>query len=176
MIYKQILQPDEVEELNSLYINQCHSGISNLVTGQREYCDINLSEHMITKRLNTVLNDYFPGYLLDMYRRYAFGRYGRFYSHLYGSVKPHTDVNHDNKSNYTILIYLTDDFVGGQLSIKTKRPDEERLLSEPDKYHKVFTITPKIGYGVIFKKDLIHYAQECFGSKNFLLIHMYYND
>jgi len=122
---------------------------------------------MITDRLFTVLRDYFPDMKLD--------RWARFYNHQYGAVKPHYDANHDFMATHTILIYLTDDFGGGRLSIKTRRSDEERLASEqPNHYHKVYIIvTPKAGYGVVFKKNQLHWADECIGDKNFLLIHLY---
>lgn len=167
VIYKQILLEDEVLELNTYLIDQSHNQqISTLATGSRLYCDIDLTSHMVTDRLFIVLNDYFPDMKLD--------KNARFYNHQYGAIKPHYDVNHDGVSTHTLLIYLTDDFEGGRLTIKTKRPDEERILSsQPNHYHKVFTITPKIGYGVIFKKNNLHWADDCIGDKNFLLIHMY---
>lgn len=181
IIYKQILLEDEVLELNTYLMDRTHKQISNLATGSRLYCDINLNSHTITDRLFIVLRDYFPDMKLD--------KNARFYNHQYGAIKPHYDVNHDGVSTHTLLIYLTDDFEGGRLIIKTKRPDEERLIiktkhpdeerllsSQPNHYHKVFTITPKIGYGVIFKKNNLHWADDCIGDKNFLLIHMYSSD
>lgn len=170
IIYKQILSEDEVLELNTYLMDRTHKQqISSLATGSRLYCDIVLDSHIITDRLFIVLRDYFPDMKLD--------KNARFYNHQYGAIKPHYDVNHDGVSTHTLLIYLTDDFEGGRLTIKTKRPDEERLLSsQPNHYHKVFTITPKIGYGVIFKKNNLHWADDCIGNKNFLLIHMYSSD
>ena len=167
VIYKQILLEDEVSELNNYLMDQTHNQqISTLATGSRLYCDVDLSSHSITDRLFIVLKDYFPDMKLD--------KNARFYNHQYGAIKPHYDVNHDGVSTHTLLIYLTYNFEGGRLTIKTKRPDEERLLSsQPNYYHKVFTITPKIGHGVIFKKDNLHWADDCIGDKNFLLIHIY---
>jgi hypothetical protein len=67
---------------------------------------------------------------------------------------------------------LTDDFDDGKLSIKMKRTEEE--LQGSDKLHKVFTIMPIVGYGVIFNKDLLHWASEVYtGSKNICIIHLY---
>ncbi len=95
-------------------------------------------------------------------------------SHVHGNTRPHKDGNHDGVSNYTILLYLTDDFDDGKLSIKLKRSDAERLADEPHKYHKVFTIIPKKGYGVIFNKRLTHWANDIYeGHKNFIIIHVY---
>ena len=113
-----------------------------------------------------VLSDYFPDLRLDPN--------ARFYSHQFGSVKPHKDGNHDGLCNYTLLIYLSDEFEGGKLSIKMKRSMEEMREAEPDKKHKVFTFNPMMGYGVVFSKDLLHWADELFeGEKNILLIHLY---
>jgi hypothetical protein len=117
-------------------------------------------------RLYIVLRDYLPDAVISSD--------ARFYNHQYGSVKPHTDGNRDGISCYTLLLYLQDKFEGGRLSIKMERSEKEQLISEPDKKHKVFIIEPKIGYGIIFKKNLIHWADEVVeGNKNFLLIHIY---
>lgn len=163
VLYKQLLQPDEVDELNNQYQNLTILN-TNLTTGLRHYCDVDLTDSFITKRLYTTLNDYYPNMILD--------RWARYYKHEYGAVKPHRDINHDNKSNYTLLIYLSDDFEGGQLSIKTIRLEEE-LLFQPEMHHKVFKIKPLRGYGVIFKKEELHWADECYGDKIFLLVHFY---
>ncbi len=165
VLYKQILLKDEINELNHIYNEHLSKQLSNLITGSRIYCDIDLSKTFIPERLITVLSDYYQNLMID--------RWAKYYSHEYGAVKPHYDINHDNMSNYTLLIYMTDDFEGGKLSIKCKRTDEDRALSQSNFYHNVYTITPKIGYGIIFKKEYLHWAEECYGNKNFLLIHFY---
>lgn len=175
VIYKQILQLWEVEELNNYFVQLKESepflfySNETLASGKRTYCDINLSDEpfsFLSERLIVVLNDY----SIDKIDRHA-----RFYCHSFGGVKPHIDSNHDNMSNYTLLLYLNDDFEGGELSIKMKRSEEECILSEPDKHHKVFKIRPTRGYGVIFDKSLLHWAEETYKDKNFLLIHLYSN-
>jgi hypothetical protein len=171
IIYKQIFGVDEAEELNNYFVGLLRNEPSlfqsdELASGERFLYNIDLSEErfqFITDRLFLVLENYFHPLQMD--------RYGRFYSHRFGSVRPHTDRNHDNKSNYTILIYLTDMFEG-KLSVKMQRSVEERKLYEPDKKHKVFTFTPLRGYAVIFHKDLLHWAQETYSDKNFLLLHL----
>jgi hypothetical protein len=120
-----------------------------------------------------VLRDYFPDLEINSN--------ARFYSHKYGKVRPHKDGNHDNICNYTLLLYLNDDFKDGKLSIKMKRRLEE---IDDEKKHKVFTLKPIKGYGVIFNKDcftrsafradLLHWAEEIWeGNKDFLLIHLF---
>lgn len=168
LFYKQILSIEEATDFNNLFVNlalqQNHN--SNIVTGMRYHIDFNLkSQPEFVERLVTVLKDYFADLEIDPN--------ARFYSHQLGGVKPHTDSNHDNICNYTMLLYLTDTFDDGKLSVKTKRSEAERLLEEPNKYHKVFSFTPKQGYAVIFNKSLLHWANEIYeGQKNFLLIHL----
>jgi hypothetical protein len=164
IIYKQIFSHLEADELNNSFKNITSKSFSNLATGLREHLDINLEEYFdISNRILIVLQDYFLDLRMD--------KYCRFYSHKYGEVKPHTDGSHDNQSNYTLLIYLTDDFENGQLSIKTKRTVDDRKV-EPDKLHHVFTFKPMKGYGVIFHKNLLHWTDMVIGDKNFLLIHL----
>lgn len=168
LFYKQILSKEEATEFNNLFINMAlqSNHNSNIVTGSRFYLDFNLkSQPEFVDRLFIVLKDYFSDLIIDPN--------ARFYSHQIGGIKPHTDSNHDNICNYTMLLYLTDDFDDGKLSIKTKRSEAEKLLEEPDKHHRVFTFTPKQGYAVIFSKSLLHWANNVYeGQKNFLLIHL----
>lgn len=174
IIYKKLFEAEEADELNNYFTELLQnepvlfqSTGSNLASGDRLSCDIDLSEkrfQFIAERLFRVLDNYFLGLQVD--------RCGRFYSHRFGSVRPHTDNNHDNKSNYTVLIYLTDTFEG-KLSVKMQRSVEEREVYEPGKKHKVFTFTPFRGYAVIFRKDLLHWADETYHDKNFLLLHLF---
>ena len=153
IIYKQIFNVSEASELNEKYLksNLWSDGAKVIATGIRPFFDVNLEEEdIISERLQVVLRDYFPDLLLD--------RYARFYNHQLGEVKPHKDKCHDGVSNYTILIYLTDDFDDGKLHIKNKKTK--------------YVINPKKGHGIIFNKDLLHWAGPVYeGTKNFLLIH-----
>ena len=169
LLYKQILTHDEIDKLNDECLNSVScSNSGGLATGCRMYSDVDLRAEYrdICDRLFVVLRDYFPDLQISPH--------ARFYSHKYGAIKPHVDQNHDNKSNYTLLLYLTDDFDDGKLSIKTKRSNEEIEKSFPDKFHKVFVIKPICGYAIIFNKELLHWASEIYtGEKNFLLVHFY---
>ena len=172
IVYKQILLPDEIELLNTYFMNQLNDNNNNksggIATGRRLHVDVCLKSLFvdICERLSIVLRDYFPDLQIDPN--------GRFYNHQYGGVKPHKDGCHDGKSNYTLLLYITEGFDDGRLSIKMKRTDDEIQQSEQDKFHKVFTFNQRKGYGVIFKKDLLHWANDNYvGDKNFLLIHLY---
>jgi hypothetical protein len=168
LFYKQILSVEETKELNDLFTHLIlqHNYNSNIVTGTRYHIDFNIKSHPeFVERLLVTLNDYFSDLKIDPN--------ARFYSHRLGGIKPHIDGNHDNICNYTMLLYLTADFDDGKLLVKTKRTEEEKLLEEPNKHHKVFTFIPKQGYAVIFNKSLLHWANEVYeGHKNFLLIHL----
>lgn len=169
IIYKQILNPDEISELSEYYEGGVfQSNGAGLATGYRKFIDINLREShpFICDRLFTIMSGYLPDLKISPY--------ARFYNHEYGGIKPHVDGNHDNVSNMTLLLYLSEDFDDGKLSIKIKRTSSELQDSEPDKLHKVFTFRPIAGYGICFKKNYLHWASEVYtGNKCFLLIHLY---
>ena len=82
----------------------------------------------------------------------------RLYESDYGIVKPHRDLPMCGDDTHTCLIYLTDTFEGGNLSVE----DEQDL--------NPITYTPKIGYCIIYPKHTIHYTDEQHdGSKIILL-------
>ena len=117
VIYKQILSDDDIEQLlkkvKSRYIED--NSLQTIVTGHRQHVELDLSKELrfIVDKLEVVLFDYFSD--IEFYR------YARYYVQLYGGIKSHKDRNRDGFSNYTLLIYLTDDFYDGKLSIKTER-------------------------------------------------------
>jgi len=60
--------------------------------------------------------------------------YIRIYHSNYGIVKPHQDVPIDPRFTHTCLIYLTDDFYGGVLSVKVPRTEYHiESYGEPEK-------------------------------------------
>lgn len=97
----------------------------------------------------------------------------RFYRHQFGEVKRHTDGTRDG-SQYSLLLYLSDDFEGGTLSVRVPRDPLDRQSFQPEMGHQVFSfLHPRPGWAVVFSKNLIHFA-DCVetGSKDFLLIHL----
>jgi hypothetical protein len=89
----------------------------------------------------------------------------RIYASDYGKVLPHRDVATYPDDNTTILVYLTDDFSGGELTVKVPRSKEHELG------HLAVTVEPRVGYGIVFLKDYIHYTAEQYaGSKVILLM------
>lgn len=159
LFYKQILSNNESDilnnHLNTLIDNNLVQKNTNttLASGSRYHADIRLKDdfpHVYDCIFNVLGNDFI---------NLSIDPNGRLYSHLYGGIKKHTDVSHDGKSDYTMLIYLTDDFEGGNLSIESN--------------NKVFSFMPKKGYGIIFNKKLVHWASDVIhGSKNFLIVHL----
>jgi hypothetical protein len=167
-IYKCMFSEQESDEFNNIFFNMINESnkSTNIVTGNRLFVDFLLEDYPeIIDKLIVILRNYFINLKFD--------RNARFYNHQYGETKPHIDKNHDGKSQYTLLIYLTDNFDGGKLSIKLKRTEKEKNKLEYNKNYKVFTFTPLKGYGLIFDKSYVHWADEFYdGHKNFLLIHL----
>jgi hypothetical protein len=82
----------------------------------------------------------------------------RIYHSNYGTVKPHRDVPTNPKFTYTCLIYLTDDFYGGRLTVQQKEEDEYAAFE------------PIVGYGVVFSKDRVHFTDEQLGGDKMIMI------
>jgi hypothetical protein len=163
-IYKQVLSRDLVEKLNS-YID--NAPLKPSIKGTLKFREkFDLSEELINEvsdELKVTLVDYFPD--LKIYTM-------RIYVQTFGSIKRHTDVSFDGNSNLTCLVYLSD-IDSGQLKLETDRYDDTSI--EPDKKHLVFTITPKKHYGVIFKKNTIHWANDTYDKKILLMIDIHSN-
>jgi len=160
VFYKQVVPPEMVSEVKDMCIQYSKTeSIGGIATGTRFRTEIPKDDTLWT-HVKTVFRDYFPDIELAENARY--------YQQEFGGVKPHTDKSLDGRSKYTLLVYLSE-FDGGKLSCKLDRlPSEE--VSEPEKHHKVFTFTPKMGYGITFRKDYMHWAEEVVaGSKEFLL-------
>jgi len=96
----------------------------------------------------------------------------RLYLSNYGVVAPHKDKPVYPGDTHTLLIYITDDFDGGILSVKLPRSNlhlEE--YGDKEKKYIVITPEPRINYGVLFPKNIIHYTNELInGNKLILLI------
>ncbi len=97
--------------------------------------------------------------------------YIRIYHSNYGIVKPHQDIPSDPKFTHTCLIYLTDDFYGGVLSVKVPRSQTHiQTHGNPEKKNLTITMEPRVCYGAIFQKDLIHYNDELLGGDKIILL------
>jgi hypothetical protein len=95
----------------------------------------------------------------------------RIYHSNYGIVKPHRDIPTNPSHTHTCLIYLTDDFYGGVLSVKIPRSSKHlELFGSPEKKHLTISITPSKSYGVIFPKSMIHFNDELLGGDKIIML------
>lgn len=105
----------------------------------------------LTNQLNTTMSQYYTYFNTN-------SNNVRIYESNYGIILPHKDIPSYANDTHTCLIYLTDNFNGGVLSIKQPRSEEHiDKYGESDKKHITVTPEPRICYGVIFPKNNIHY-------------------
>lgn len=167
VLYKRFLDTGDANELHSALSERktgWKDGAVSIARGIRPFLDLDISElpRDTVRQIVVALR----GYLVDA----EISNWVRFYSHKFGEVRPHRDGSKDS-AQYTLLIYLKDDFEGGRLSIKVPRTDEELLANDPHLKHKRFVPTPQVGWGILFSKDHLHWADEVIdGSKDFLLL------
>lgn len=158
MLYKSVLSADLVEDLIVFYKEQQTvsvraSGETGVFPDRKKIDDIpeHLSERIFRECLVT-LSPYFLELSVST---------PRIYGQSYGITRPHRDASLDGQSNYTLLVYLTDQFQGGVLSVKEPRtPGHIDTHGEPSKRHLCYTLEPRTGYGVLFEKSNIHYTDE----------------
>jgi hypothetical protein len=120
---------------------------------------------MLIKELFISINGYFTKFIPNSNNI-------RIYQSNYGVVLPHKDIPTYQHDTHTCLIYLTDNFTGGVLSVKLPRSLEHiEEYGENDKKHLNITPEPRINYGIIFPKETIHYTDELLeGNKLILLV------
>lgn len=170
LLYKRVLDIStvqrtlrEVEIGNSTRIDAGFLACSRLRTEEGA-----LSEELreeIRGQIRSSIGAYFGGFveLGDL----------RVWRQDFGEVKPHLDVCSSAACAglshvHTLLIYLTDDFEGGELSVKCPRRSND-LDPEPEKRHRVFRFEPRIGFGILFSKRFLHWADMVCGCKQILL-------
>lgn len=171
VFYKQVLDQytldDLIKELDSLQFTPNHTNLAKRYRLEEDQISLELLKN-IKRNIKITLSNYFNDFEIG---------YIRFYRQEFGETKKHVDVSNDGKSNYTLLIYLSDDFEGGGLELKCKRTQEEidNCPDYKDKRHIKFSITPKTGYGLIFDKNILHWASEVYGCKKSMLVDLYVN-
>ncbi len=89
----------------------------------------------------------------------------RIYIQDFGNIKRHIDASLDGKSQFTCLIYLNQ-FEGGELKLKFRRQPDEK---DPNKY-TTYTFRHEAGQGIIFKKSILHEANEVESQKIIMLV------
>ncbi|WP_255405155.1 2OG-Fe(II) oxygenase [Tenacibaculum sp. MAR_2010_89] len=83
-----------------------------------------------------------------MFRVYKYSSGQRFKMHIDGSFKR----NLNEESLFSFLIYLNDDFEGGETE-----------------FRKLFTISPKKGTALVFKHRLMHEGKEIISGIKYIL-------
>ena len=122
----------------------------------------------IEKSLRTTLYNYYTSFEIK-------NNYRVYYSD-FGTIKPHYDVPMCGDDTHTCLIYLTDDFEGGVLTIKKPYRDnlyEDNLHEDnlyEDNLYEDITFKPMKTYGVIFPKEYIHYTDELINGNKYILL------
>ncbi len=157
VIYKQIIS----DELNMDLLDFFHSkkiismNASNLFPQRKQLRDITpeLCERII-KETNITMSNYFNNFNIDDNIRIYYSDFGQ--------VKPHKDVTIKEKHDHTLLIYLSDDFDGGNITVKIPIEDINK--------HYYVTPEPRKCYGVLFPKDCIHYTDELYNGHKYILL------
>ncbi len=160
ILYKQILSDELSNDLLQFFQSNCNklysmSG-SNLFPQRKQLRNINseLSDRII-EEVYTTMSNYYNCFEID-YENI------RMYYSDFGIVKPHKDVTIKDKYNCTLLIYLSDEFDGGKITVKV--PIEE--ISK----HYYVTPEPRNCYGILFPKDCIHYTDELYNGSKYILL------
>ncbi len=86
--------------------------------------------------------------LNEMFRVYKYAKGQRFKMHRDGSYKR----NLNEESMYSFLIYLNDDFEGGETA-----------------FRKLFTVAPKKGTALVFRHRLRHEGKEIISGEKYVL-------
>lgn len=96
----------------------------------------------------------------------------RIYQSKYGIIQPHCDVPSYPGDTHTCLIYMTDEFTGGVLSVKLPRDKSHiQKFGYPKLQHINITPEPRAMYGILFPKHTVHYTDELLeGDKIILLV------
>jgi hypothetical protein len=170
VIYKSMISPDLQEEILTYY--RAKESTLEYVKGSsafplrrqiREIPDILAQE--LARQLKITMGQYYTVFEPNE-------KNIRIYQSNYGITKPHRDIPSYPGDTHTCLIYLTDEFTGGVLSVKL--PREEAHIMEygsPELRHLNITPEPRAMYGILFPKHTIHYTNELLeGDKIILLI------
>jgi len=170
VIYKSMISPDLHEDILTYY--RAKESTLEYVKGSsafplrrqiREIPD-NLAQEL-ARQLAITIGPYYSVFEPN-------ARNIRIYQSNYGITQPHRDVPSYPGDTHTCLIYITDDFTGGVLSVKLPREEAHiREFGYPELRHINITPEPRAMYGVLFPKHTIHYTDELLkGDKIILLI------
>ncbi len=168
VLYKAIISDElrqDILEYYSVNSNLPYVSGSSVFPCRRRLDNISTSlEQRLVHELTVTLSGYFTEFSADP-------RNIRIYESHYGIVKPHVDVAVYPEDTHTCIIYLTDTFDGGVLTVKTKR-DQAHILSHGEEHKKYLCVTPepRETYGILFQKGVIHYTDELLGGRKVILL------
>lgn len=170
IIYKSMISNDLKDDILNYYLNLVDQNVlldngSAYFPKRRTIKDIPRQFALqLEKELLITMSQYYIKFVPNI-------NYIRIYHSNYGIVKPHTDVPINPTDTHTCLIYLTDDFYGGVLSVKIPRSAEHiKLFHQEEKKHLTVTIEQRQSYGIIFPKNLVHYNDELLGGDKIILL------
>lgn len=168
IIYKSLISNDLREDILTYYLessNLLSDNGSAFFPKRRVLKDLPIElVNKLKKELEITTSQYYLKFIPNT-------NYIRIYHSNYGIVKPHQDVPSDPRFTHTCLIYLTDDFYGGVLSIKVPRTlTHIQAHGEPEKKNLTITMEPRECYGAIFQKNLIHFNDELLGGDKIILL------
>jgi len=96
-----------------------------------------LAKVLYKRAKETLYDDFIDSFLIGLNERFRFYRYG-----VSQEFKPHQDMpyqrNENVQSEFTFLVYLNDNYEGGQTKFKD------------------YTVGPKTGMLLVFKHELLH--------------------
>jgi hypothetical protein len=168
LIYKSMISNDLREDILNFYLESTNLSSDNgsaYFPKRRVLRDLPVQHILSLKQeLEITMGQYYLKFVPNT-------DYIRIYHSNYGIVKPHQDVPTHPAFTHTCLIYLTDDFYGGVLSVKIPRTDQHiQNYGEPEKKNLTVTMEPRKSYGAIFQKDLIHFNDELLGGDKIILL------
>lgn len=167
IIYKKILSTEIVDELITCYYNAPRQ-YQNHGSYIYDFVEIGIPDE-----IRMIITNLFSNYVLIQHVAHK----GRIHHVTCGGIAEHRDVNYYNNelqlySKYTLIIYLTDVYEGGQTEIRRQKfslPIDDLNKEKFERHH----LTPSKGYGVLFPSELIHCAQPSYGDKYMLILRIW---
>jgi hypothetical protein len=158
IIYKALLPQDLLLSVRSrldtgLCMEPTGTSAASIAQGLRYQRCLQLDD---LPELEPVLRAALGGYFPDI----KFADEVRLYRQICGGIRQHRDLQRAS-ATYTLLIYLSDDFDGGELYLKRPRSEGG---------HWEFKVTPRAGWGIVFPKSTLHWADAVLGNAKDLLL------
>lgn len=151
-------------ETADIFVNSARQVLSNVRNNKRViYDDIQLAETLFS-RLKHLLPEQFNGWTLS-----GLNERFRFYRYENGETfRPHYDgiyeVNDWHSSQLTLLIYLSEDFTGGETIFY-----RDSGMLKPCKETQIANIQPKLGQILVFEHQQLHEGAPVLSGQKYVL-------